>query len=91
MGNGKAPAGIDLDTPEPIDDGTSARIGSPTPGSIGLDAKSRGAKATRASMADRIVSFAQAARRQRRMLRTGQPRAARRGREDRPGLRFDHT
>jgi hypothetical protein len=58
MGNGKAPAGIALDTPEPIDDGTSARIGSPTPGPIGLDAKSGSAKATGASMADRIVSFA---------------------------------
>jgi hypothetical protein len=58
MGNGKTPAGIDLDTSGPIDDGTSARIGSPIPGPIGLDAKSGSAKATRASTADRIVSFA---------------------------------
>jgi len=57
MGNGKAPSGIDLDTSEPIDDGTSARIGSPTPGPIGLDAKS-GTKQSAPSMADQIVGYA---------------------------------
>ena len=57
MGNGKAP-GFDLDTPEPIDDGTSARIGSPPPGTIGLDAKGGSAKQTRLSLADQIVSYA---------------------------------
>jgi hypothetical protein len=62
MGNGKAPAGIDLDTPEPIDDGTSARIGSPPPGPIGLDAKGGSAKTTRASMAGRIVGYARGRR-----------------------------
>lgn len=58
MGNGKAPSGIDLDTPEPIDDGTSARIGSPPPGTIGLDAKGGTPQQSRASMADQIVSYA---------------------------------
>jgi hypothetical protein len=58
MGNGKAPAGIDLDTLGPIDEGTSARIESPPPGVIGLDAKGGSAKQTRASMADQIVSYA---------------------------------
>jgi hypothetical protein len=56
MGNGKAPS-IDLDTPEPIDDGTLARIGSPPPGPIGLDARSGSAKQGQASVADQIVSF----------------------------------
>jgi hypothetical protein len=58
MGNGKAPAGIALDTPDPIDDGTLARIGSPTPAPIGLDAKSGTAKQSAPSMADQIVSYA---------------------------------
>ena len=58
MGNGKAPAGVDLDTAEPIDDGTSARIGSPTPAPIGLDAKGGTAKQSAPSMADQIVSYA---------------------------------
>jgi hypothetical protein len=65
MGNGKAPAGVDLDTPGPIDDGTSARIESPPPGAIGLDAKGGTAKQTRASMADQIVSYASRRRGQR--------------------------
>ena len=47
MGNGS----------RPIDDGTLARIGSPPPGPIGLDAKAGSAKQG-ASMADRIVSYA---------------------------------
>jgi hypothetical protein len=58
MGNGKAPAGIDLDTADPIDDGTSARIGSPTPAPIGLDAKGGTAKQSAPSMAEQIVSYA---------------------------------
>ena len=58
MGNGKSPSSIDLDTPGPIDDGTSARIGSPPPGPVGLDSKSGNAKQTQPSMADRIVSYA---------------------------------
>ena len=58
MGNGKAPSGIDLDTPEPIDDGTTARIGSPPPGPVGLDSKGGNAKQSKASMAERIVSYA---------------------------------
>jgi hypothetical protein len=47
MGNGSGP----------IDDGTLARVGSPEPGPIGLDSKG-GNKQSRASMADRIVSYA---------------------------------
>ncbi len=58
MGNGKSPAGIGLDAPETIDDGTAARISSPSPGPIGLDAKSGTAKQTRASLADLVVGFA---------------------------------
>lgn len=62
MGNGKAPAGIDLDTLGPIDDGTGARIESPPPGPIGLDAKGGSAKGGRASMAEQIVSYARSQR-----------------------------
>ena len=58
MGNGKAPPGIDLDTSDTIDDGTSARIGSPTPAPIGLDSKGGTAKQSAPSMADQIVSYA---------------------------------
>src|SRR5882757_5280947 len=58
MGTGRAPAGIDLDTPDDVDDGTSARIESPTPGPVGLDAKSGDAKQGGASMAEQIVRFA---------------------------------
>jgi hypothetical protein len=58
MGNGKAPADIDLDTPAPIDAGTSARIGSPPPPPIGLDAKSGDAKQSGAGIADQIVGYA---------------------------------
>jgi hypothetical protein len=43
---------------ESLDDGTLARIGSPPPGPIGLDSKAGNAKQNRASMADRIVSYA---------------------------------
>jgi hypothetical protein len=56
MGHGTAPAGIDLDALPPIDDGTSARTGSPTPGPVGLDSTSGDAKA--GNMADQIVSYA---------------------------------
>jgi len=56
MGNGTAPAGSDLDALPPIDDGTSARTGSPTPGPVGLDATSGDAKA--GNIADQIVGYA---------------------------------
>ncbi|MGH9139824.1 MAG: hypothetical protein ACRD3J_04155 [Thermoanaerobaculia bacterium] len=59
MGHGTAPAGTDLDDLPPIDDGTSARIGSPTPDPVGLDAKSGGGKGgSEASMADQILGYA---------------------------------
>lgn len=58
MGNGLIPPGSDLDTPIAIDDGTSARTESPPPGPVGLDSKSGTAKQSRASMAERIVSYA---------------------------------
>jgi cell wall-associated NlpC family hydrolase len=48
MGNGTGP----------IDDGTLARIGSPEPGPIGLDSRGGNAKPNKASMAERIVSYA---------------------------------
>jgi hypothetical protein len=56
MGLGTAPAGIDLDALPPIDEGTSPRTGSPTPGPIGLDSKNDDAKG--ANMADQIVGYA---------------------------------
>ena len=56
MGHGTSPAGIDLDALPPIDDGTSARTGSPTPGPVGLDSTS--GDATAGNMADQIVSYA---------------------------------
>jgi hypothetical protein len=55
MGDGRAPAGVDLDTAPPIDDGTSARIDSPTPGPVGLDARN-GSQSP--SIADQILSYA---------------------------------
>jgi hypothetical protein len=58
MGNGQLRPGADLDGRGTIDDGTLARADSPPPGPIGLDAKSGSAKQARASIADRIVSFA---------------------------------
>ena len=57
MGHGTAPAGIDLDALPPIDDGTTARIGSPSPEPIGLDAKSGDAKGG-GSVADQVVGYA---------------------------------
>jgi hypothetical protein len=56
MGHGTAPAGTDLDDVPHIDEGTSARIGSPTPEPIGLDAKSGAAVAP--NIADEVVSYA---------------------------------
>ena len=58
MGDGKSPSGIALDTSDPIDDGTLARIGSPTPEPIGLDSSSGTARPTPATMSDQIVGFA---------------------------------
>ena len=54
MGHGTP--GIDLDSPAPIDDGTAARTGSPTPGPVGLDSTSGDAKG--ANIADQIVGYA---------------------------------
>ena len=57
------------------------------PGPIGLDSKSGDAKQSAPSMADRIVGYARRnrgdARRRRRVLHAGQPRAARRERQER--------
>jgi CHAP domain-containing protein len=58
MANGKAPFGVDLDSSETIDDGTSARIDSPSPGPIGLDSKGGTTKQSGASTADQIVTYA---------------------------------
>lgn len=58
MGNGQSPGPTnDLGDPIRIDPGTSARIESPPPGPIGLDAKGGTPKQTQPSMADRIVSY----------------------------------
>jgi len=58
MGNGLPPTPAnDLGDPIRIDPGTSARIESPTPGPVGLDAKGGTPKQTQASMADQIVGF----------------------------------
>lgn len=58
MGNASIPASTDeFSNAILVDDGTSARTQSPTPGPIGLDAKSGNPKQTQASMADQIVSF----------------------------------
>ncbi|MPZ20814.1 MAG: hypothetical protein GEV06_23325 [Luteitalea sp.] len=66
MGDGLTPAPAnDFGEPIAIDDGTLPRTKSPTPGPIGLDAKSGSPKQTQASMADRIVSFARQRMRQR--------------------------
>src|SRR3978361_1950516 len=58
MGHATAPARTALDDLAPIEDGTSARIVSPTPVPIGLDARSGTAAPTTASIAEQIVSFA---------------------------------
>lgn len=60
MGHGLAPSPYDGPDPDdPIDEGTLSRIGTPTPGPIGLDSKSPGtAKVSTASMADQIVAYA---------------------------------
>ena len=58
MGHGTAPAGTDPDDLAPIDDGTSARIGSPTPDPIGLDARNNGGTAAaRKAFANDVVSY----------------------------------
>jgi hypothetical protein len=58
MGNGQPPTPAnDLGDPIRIDPGTSARIESPPPGPIGLDAKGGTPKQTQASMGDQIVAF----------------------------------
>jgi hypothetical protein len=56
MGGGRVPATGDIGVD--IDDGTLARIGSPGPDVIGLDAKGGGSKQDQPSVADRIVSWA---------------------------------
>lgn len=56
MGNGRIPATGDVGVE--IDDGTLARIGSPAPEVIGLDARgSGGSTQSQPSLADRIVSW----------------------------------
>lgn len=59
MGHGLVPSPYDGPDPDdPIDDGTRQRIGSPTPGPIGLDAASPGTpKPSTASIADKIVAY----------------------------------
>lgn len=54
MGNGPI---NELGPPMLIDDGTSARTESPTPGPIGLDARKGGSKQAQPTMADQIVAY----------------------------------
>jgi hypothetical protein len=61
MGGGSAPGPrADLRDPSAIDDGTLPRIGSPTPGAIGLGGKGSGSKPTAAAIAGAVVSYATA-------------------------------
>ena len=62
MADGKTPFGGDLETPERIDDGTLALIDSPTPGPVGLDARSGPPAQSGHSLAEQIVSFARGRR-----------------------------
>jgi hypothetical protein len=65
MGNGLVPGPTTDRSPGiVIDDGTTPRTESPAPGPIGLDSRN-GGNDSRASMAERIVSFARRNRRQR--------------------------
>src|SRR5579862_543836 len=58
MGNGRVPAPVnEFADPLVVDDGTSARTGSPTPGPVGLDSKSGTPNVPPAALADQIVSF----------------------------------
>jgi hypothetical protein len=58
MGNGRPPASIGIDAPDPIDHGTSARVSSPAPGPIGFDARTGAPKNTPASIADLVLKYA---------------------------------
>jgi hypothetical protein len=59
MGGGSAPGPqADLSDPGAIDDGTLPRMGSPTPGAVGLGGKSGGTKAKGASIGESVVSYA---------------------------------
>jgi hypothetical protein len=64
MGNGNTPGPIDTTERRPrLDDGTSARIASPRPGPVGLDAKGSAdakggaVKVAAASMGDQVVAY----------------------------------
>jgi hypothetical protein len=58
FGHGPAAAGIDLESSPQIDSETPARTKSAGAAPVPLDAKSRGAAASEAGMADRIVGYA---------------------------------
>ena len=59
MGNGLVPGPVSgLGVRSDIDEGTSARMDTPPPGAVGLDAKGGAAKGATPSMADRIIAFA---------------------------------
>lgn len=59
MGHGLDPAPYnDLGAPVVIDDGTTARTGSPTPGPVGLDSDGGGLKKTQTSIGQQVVTYA---------------------------------
>jgi hypothetical protein len=58
MANGKASAGVELDEADPLDDGTSALIPSPSPGPIGLDAPGGSGGHHGASIGQQVVTYA---------------------------------
>ena len=58
MGNGSRPGPVDsVANPVRLDDGTQARIASPSPGPVGLDAQSGGPSQARPSLGDQVVTF----------------------------------
>jgi hypothetical protein len=58
MGNGLLPGPADGPGSPHLDEGTLPRVGTPPPGSIGLDTKSGSKSTPQQSLSDRVLSFA---------------------------------
>lgn len=58
MGNGLLPGPVDGPGSPHVDEGTLPRIGTPPPGSIGLDGKSGSKSAPQQSLSDRVLAYA---------------------------------